>query len=412
VNQAATAPSPGIGYRLLSFPLYLFWMLHALKHGFKHGLPGYLSMRMFGCKGSGDTRIWVHASSVGEVHAISPLVQALMQRGERILFTAFTATGYRAIQDIFANTVVSTVIPIDQCWACRRFFRQHGIKLGLVMETELWPELLYQAHRQRVELLLVNARLTRKSLDAGSFVRGLLSTTLGYFSQILARNKNDQHAFARLGVSEDRIQIVGNLKLRDQGRKPQSRLIERDYVILASSHPGEEQQFLAARPPQCAQLLIVLAPRHPDRSVKIQAEIDSLGMTYAVRSKAQTIDPDTEVYLADTLGELPSLMAHARVVIMGGSFDTTGGHNLIEAASLGRAIITGPSDSNIADDIEILGAGQGLLQVENMSACWASITELLAQPARAEALGREAKSRVAQQPDIVQRYLDAIDNCL
>ena len=407
-----TVPPPGFRYRLLTLPLFLFWILHALKHGFKHGLPRYPSMRMFGLKSDNNERIWVHASSVGEVNAVTPLVQALMQQGEKVLFTSFTATGYRAIQNIFSDSVCGTVIPIDHCWPCRRFFRQHKVKLGLVTETELWPELLYQARSHGVELLLVNARLSRKSLDAGEFVRGLLATTLGYFAEILARNQQDRDAFMRLGVDEGRLRIVGNLKLHDKQAKPESRLIERDYVILASSHSGEEQQLLAARPQELGHLLIVLAPRHPDRSGAIQLQIEELGMTCSVRSKAQPIEPETEVYLADTLGELAALMAHARVVIMGGSFDTTGGHNLIEPASLARAIITGPSDDNIAEDIRMLGAGRGVLQVENVTECWASISDLLQHPERAEALGQEAKSRVMHQPDIIQQYLAVISNRL
>jgi len=403
-----TVPSPGYGYRLLSIPLYLFWILHALKHGIKHGLPRYLSMRMFGLEGGSAERVWVHASSVGEVRAVTPLVKALMQRGESILFTSFTATGYQAIKSTFSDSVCSTVIPFDHCWHCRRFFRQHKIKLALVMETELWPELLYQARRHDIELLLVNARLSPKSLNAGKFVRTLLSTTLSYFAQILTRSAKDHDAFTSLDVSEDRLTIVGNLKSHSEISHHQSRLIERDYVILASSHSGEEQQFLAARPGELRHYLLVLAPRHPDRSAEIQAQIEGLGMTCSVRSKAQPITQETEVYLADTLGELKLLMAYARVVIMGGSFDTTGGHNLIEPANLGRAIITGPSDSNIAEDIKMLGADQGVLQVENMAGCWNAIVELLDHPERADALGGEAQSRLAQQPDIIQQYLTAI----
>ena len=276
------------------------------------------------------------------------------------------------------------------------------------METELWPELMYQARRQDIQLLLVNARLSRKSLNAGKFVRTLLSTTLSYFAQILTRNKKDHDAFTSLGVSEDRITIVGNLKSHSEISIPQSRIIERDYVILASSHSGEEQQFLAARPEELSHYLLVLAPRHPDRSAQIQAQIEGLGMSCSVRSKAQPVTEDTEVYLADTLGELKSLMAYARVVIMGGSFNTSGGHNLMEPANLGRAIITGPSDSNIAEDIEMLGRDQGVLQVSSMADCWAAIVELLDNPERSKALGREAQSRLAQQPDIIQQYLAAI----
>jgi 3-deoxy-D-manno-octulosonic-acid transferase len=409
MNEKLAVQSPGLAYRLLSIPLYLFWILHGVKHGAKHGLPGYLSMRLFGFAGDGGgDRVWVHASSVGEVRAVSPLVQALVRQGEAVLFTSFTATGYQAIRHQFSDAVTSGVIPLDSIWNCRGFFRRHRIKLGLVMETELWPELLYQARRQQVELILVNARLSRKSLDAGGFVRGLLTRSLGYFRLILTRNQRDLEALLSLGASAQRTTIIGNLKTHIESGQQHSRLIERDYLILASSHSGEEQQFLEARPAQLADRLLVLAPRHPERGAAIEIQLENLGLRFAVRSKAQAIGDDTEVYLADTLGELGSLLAYARVVIMGGSFNSTGGHNLIEPANLGCAIITGPSDSNIVEDIDMLGAGSGVLQVENMAACWREITRLLENPEQAEALGREAQSRLAQQPNIVQDYLAAI----
>jgi 3-deoxy-D-manno-octulosonic-acid transferase len=388
--------------------MYLVWILHALIHGYKRGLPSYLKLRTSALANDTQNQIWVHASSVGEVHAVTPLVQAVLQQGENILFTSFTATGYQAIQHGFADSVRSAVIPLDNYWNCRRFFQLHSIRLGLITETELWPELLYQAHKQNIPLLLVNARLSRKSADTGKFAGSLLSTTLGYFSRIMARSSRDHDALLSMGVNADRITLTGNLKSRAETTQEQSRLIEREYLILASSHKGEEQQFLQARPAELKHCLLVLAPRHPDRSAAIQSEIEKLGMNYAVRSKAQAIDQNTEVYLADTLGELKSLMAHARVVIMGGSFDTTGGHNLIEPAALGCAIITGPSDSNIVEDINMLGIDNGVLQVENMTACWQAIMRLISHPQAADALGDEAQSRLAQQPDIIQQYLTAI----
>lgn len=408
MNRLARPISPGILYRLLSLPLYLFWILHGLRHGRKNGLGNYLVMRMFGVRGEAARFVWVHASSVGEVRAVSALVHLLLKRGERILFTSFTATGLKAIRRQFGDTVTSGVIPFDNIWHCRRFFRRHRIKLGLIMETELWPELLYQARRAGIELLLINARLSRKSLQTRGFVRHLLATTLGYFSLILTRNQRDREALEGLGARAESVHIVGNLKAQVDLPPVRKRLIERDYLLLASSHRGEEQQFLSARRPQCAAYLLVLAPRHPDRSASIQTQIESLGLACAVRSKAQAIEADTEVYLADTLGELPSFLAHASVVVMGGSFDDTGGHNLVEPASLGRAIITGPADSNIVEDIAMLGPGQGVLQVEDMAACWREIGRLLGEPAAAEALGREAQARLAQQPDIVQRYMAEI----
>ena len=178
-TQARPAP-PGILYRLLSLPLLLFWILHGVRHGRKHGLGNYLSMRMFGARGENGVTVWVHASSVGEVRTVSALVHALRQSGERVLFTSFTATGFKAIRRQFGDTVDSGVIPFDNIWHCRRFFRRHRIRLGLIMETELWPELLYQARRAGIELLQVNARLSRKSLQTRGFVRRLLTTTLAW----------------------------------------------------------------------------------------------------------------------------------------------------------------------------------------------------------------------------------------
>jgi 3-deoxy-D-manno-octulosonic-acid transferase len=407
-KQDKSVASPGPGYRLLSIPLYLFWTLHALRHGFKHGLPRYRELRTSAFESDGLARIWVHAASVGEVRAVTPLVQALMQQGEKVLFTSFTATGYQAIQHKFADSVCSGVIPFDNRWHCRRFFHRHNIKLGLVMETELWPELLYQARKQDIPLLLVSARLSPKSLDTGKFVGALLSTTLGYFTRILPRNSSAHDALLRMGANEDRITLLGNLKSYAETEPRQTRLIERDYLLLASSHQDEEQQFLQARPVELKHLLLVLAPRHPDRSAAIQTQIERLEMNYSVRSKAEEIDQDTEVYLADTLGELKSLMAYARVVVMGGSFDTTGGHNLLEPAALGCTIITGPSDRNITEDIKMLGPNSGVLQVENMAACWQAITRLISHPQAANALGQEAQSRLAQQPDIIQKYMAVI----
>ena len=399
--------SPGWRYRLLSLLLNPLWQAHALLHGRKHGLRDYRAMRLGRLRGDHRERIWLHASSVGEVRAIAPLAQALLDRGHEILFTSFTATGYRTIEQLFGDSLCRGIIPIDCRRNCERFFDAGNIRLGIVMETELWPELLFQARNRGIKLLLVNARVSAKSMRGGSFVRRLLAQALARFSLILTRADSDREALLALGAPADRIRIVGNLKTRRAATTtpPPERLVERDYLLLASSHDGEERDFVAARPASPGGPLLVIAPRHPARSHAIQAQLDELGVRYAVRSQAQPIAAETEVYLADTLGELAALMAHARVVVMGGSFDRTGGHNLIEPAALGCAIITGPSDSNIGDDIEMLGNGEGLLQVESMQQCWRNIEQLLQDPARAEALGSEARARLERQPDILQAYL-------
>lgn len=407
--SAPQARPPRLGYRLLAPLLYPLWLLHALRHGGQHGLDDYRAMRMARAAPGDQARIWLHASSVGEVRAITPLVRALQARGEQILFTSFTATGYQAIRREFTDSLAAAVIPIDCAWHCRRFFARQRLRLGLVMETELWPELLYQARRHGIELLLVNARLSTKSLGSNRVARDLLGHTLGYFTQIMARNHDDSAALLSLGADPARITVCGNLKASRPRLSDPPRLVERDYLLLASSHAGEEQALLAARPAALREILLVIAPRHPARGEQIQAELREAGLNCAVRSLQQEISADTEVYLADTLGELEALMAHAQVVVMGGSFDETGGHNLIEPASLGCAIVTGPSDSNIRRDIEWLGNGRGVLQVADADACWQAVASLLAEPQRAHDLGRVARAQLASQADVLQTYLQAID---
>lgn len=403
----ASSASPGFVYRLLSALLLPFWILHAIRHGARHAVPGYLSLRLDRSNaGTSGQRTWVHASSVGEVQAITPLVEALLERGELVLFTCFTASGYRTIRSNFAERLDAGLIPLDFIWFCRRFFARRELKLGIVMETELWPELLYQARRHGLSLILVNARLSAKTTSASAYVRRLAGFTLRHFDRILARSEADRDALRRLGAKDEQLHVAGNLKTVGVDDQSRERLVGRDYLLLASSHAGEERGFVESRPNELQDLLLVIAPRHPGRSEALQAEFAGLGLDYAVRSRADIVTDRTQVYLADTLGELKALMAHARIVVMGGSFDQTGGHNLLEPASLGRAIITGPSDHGIRNDIKMLG--DGLIQVGDMAQCWRCIEELVAAPERARRLGDTARERLARQPDMVEVYLSEL----
>ena len=401
-------PPPPLAYRLLSLALVPFWFGHAWRHGHRHRLPGYLRLRLgMSREPAPDAPVWIHAASVGEVNAVAPLARALAARGETLLFTSFTATGYRAIERQFGDAVARRVIPLDFAPFARRFIAQQKPRLGLIMETELWPELLYAAARARVPLLMVNARLSPKTTARGPRVRAWLATTLGYFASILARGASDREALIRLGARADDVIVAGNLKTLPDPASETRRLVEQDYVLLASSHEGEELRWLELRPATLAGQLVVIAPRHPERGGAIERELAALGQRVALRSRGDPVTADVDVYVADTLGELESLMAFARVVVMGGSFDQTGGHNLIEPARLGCATVTGPSDGNIREDIRLLG--DGVIQVGDLAQCWRVVEELLADPGRAAALGRQAQARLAAQPDVLARYLELID---
>ncbi len=401
------AESPGSAYRLLSLLLLPFWLSHAFYHGRSHKLPGYFRRRFWGCSDRSKTpKLWIHASSVGEVNSVSPLVKALSDSGELILFTSFTATGYQAIQNHFPSGIEAGIIPVDFMLFCRRFVRQQKIKLCLLMETELWPELLFQTAKNRVPIIQVNARLSNKSTQAPIYVRYLLRRGLANIVLHLTRNTQDRDNLIGLGAEADQIKIIGNLKSHFEQIEKLPRLVEREYLLLASSHENEEELFLKQRPTGWQDKLIVIAPRHPTRSLSIRQQLTDMAINFAVRSEDQPITDQTQVYLADTLGELKSLMAHAEIVIMGGSFDQTGGHNLIEPANLGCMIITGPSDSNIREDIKHLG--DGIIQVTDMPTCWRQIEYLLANPEQAQKLADKTRKSIQQSDNMLDRYLAEI----
>ena len=178
-----TLSSPGLIYRLIILLLLPLWLIHALWQGHQQNLTSYFNQRFWGHKNrSSNPCIWVHAASVGEVEAVTPLVKALQDQGEAILFTSFTATGYRTIQHNFADSVESGIIPIDIGWICAGFIQQRNIKLCLLMETELWPELLYQTARRGIPIVQLNARLSRKTLNSPRLVHSLLHRTMRYIS--------------------------------------------------------------------------------------------------------------------------------------------------------------------------------------------------------------------------------------
>jgi 3-deoxy-D-manno-octulosonic-acid transferase len=396
--------SPGPGYRLLSVLLLPIWLIQALWHGQTQGLKDYFLLRCWGKKSARKPVLtWVHASSVGEIESITPLVRKLLDSGESILLTSFTASGYKSINRNFNNSVESAIIPVDFVWSCNRFLHQHPIKLCLLMETELWPEMLYQTARRAIPIIQVNARLSRKSLQAPALVKAILERSLGYISLHLTRNDSDRNHLIELGADPLRIKVIGNLKSSIDLLSSYPRLVEGEYLLIASSHEGEEAKLVAQAAEIPEKPLIVIAPRHPTRSKSIQQQLSQLGISYATRSRSESIEAHTEVYLADTLGELKAFMAHARIVIMGGSFNNTGGHNLIEPAALACTIITGPSDDNIREDIKLLS--DAVIQVADVATCWQQVEYLLSNPDQARSLGLKAREATQKQSHTLDNYL-------
>lgn len=406
------ASPPLLRYRLFSLLLLFFWVFHALWHALKNRQPGYFWQRLGLQKKNKQQAIWMHAASVGEVELLKPLLE-FYKSSQSIVLTTFTATGYQHALRILPPTIRVQILPIDFYPISRFFIERNTFKLGIIAETELWPETLYQAIKTDIPLLQVNARLSKKTLQTPNWVRPVLQNTLRYFDRHLTRTAEDINHFIAMGAEPNRIKVAGNLKYArpdEQGHLED--LIGQPYILFASTHNPEEKLFAKLMKSLDRPELAVIAPRHPARAKEILSSLKPLNVNIKQRSFNEAISGDTKIYLADTLGELKVLMTHAVLVVMGGSFTQVGGHNILEPARLGKAIITGPSDNNIKQDIIFLQQHQAIIQVSNIDQLGDEITRLLDQPEKLERLEKQSLQIMSQQSHVLDNYIKIIGTYL
>ena len=309
-----------------------------------------------------DGCIWVHAVSVGEVNAAAPLVNALLDLRPdlRLLVTTITPTGSARVRALWGERVEHVYLPYDLSGAVRRFLAHFRPRLALVLETELWPNLLFCCRDHGVPAYLVNARLSERSLRGYRALRPLVGRALRTLSRVAAQSEADAGRFVQLGARPDAVSVLGNLKfdirVDDAARRTAAAFAAhsggRRAWIAASTHPEEEAAVIAmhrrlrARWPD---LLLLWAPRHPERVRPVAQACVEAGWRVATRQLTQWPDGEDDVFVIDTLGELVHFYACAEVAFVGGSLQPVGGHNLLEPAALGVAVVTGPQLHNFAD---------------------------------------------------------------
>ncbi|MDR1646859.1 MAG: lipid IV(A) 3-deoxy-D-manno-octulosonic acid transferase [Zoogloeaceae bacterium] len=332
-------------------------------------------------------RIWLHAVSVGEMRAAEPLVAALRTRypAATLILTCMTPTGRATAQALYGamqNTRI-VYLPYDLPGAVARFLAGARPDLGLLLETEIWPNLLAAAQRHGIPVLLVNARLSRRSARGYARVAPLLRPALRRLAAVAAQSKADANRLALLGAGH--IEVCGNLKfevapsaeLLAQGEVWRAALGERPVLLAASTREGEEAMLIAVwqrlRHPD---VLLVIAPRHPERSADIETLAQGLGIPVKRRS-AGMADAATRLWLVDGFGELPACYRMADVAFVGGSLAPLGGQNLIEAAACACPVLVGPHTFNFAratGDAVAAGAARRIHDVEE---CAAAVNTLL-----------------------------------
>ena len=340
-------------------------------------------------------RLWLHAVSLGETRAAAALVEALRRQhpGLRLLLSHGTATGREAGAALLREGDAQVWLPYDTPGAVRRFLRRHRPAAGVVMETEVWPNLLHAAHEAGVPLVLANARLSERSRARGQRLRALLHPALARFTLVLAQSEGDAQRLRDSGAPA--VQVMGNLKfdmtpppdLLARGRQWRQAL-GRGVVLAASTREGEEERLLRAWRALRAPLPpLLLVPRHPQRFDEVGAMVAAAGLHGLRRSGWEDAPPaaaaTADVWLGDTLGEMPLYYALADVALLGGSFAPLGGQNLIEAAACGCPLLMGPHTFNFGQAAEgalAAGAARRVAGIEEGVSCAA---ELAGDPARA-----------------------------
>ena len=361
--------------------------------------------------------IWIHAASVGEVNAAMPLIHALLRRypDKQITLTTSTPTGGAIAQKQLPVGATHCYLPIDFNWASRRFITQLQPCCALIMETELWPHVYRHCAQSGAPLLIINGRLSEKTVDAPEWLRALCPHVLANVTAILARSERDRERYISLGAAPDKVTTVGNIKLITPTHNSVEAIsLRRPFVLAASTHDDEELRIarLWLSIKQRHGRLLVIVPRHPKRSAAIQQQLATLGCNIAVRSKNETITDTTEIYLADTLGELPAFIKAADFVFMGGTLVPVGGHNILEVAQLGKGVLFGSHMKNFSDEAAIFVDANAAIQVTDDEALKGAISALLADPTRAAQLGEQGKNLIAQCEHILPDYLKEIERHL
>ena len=359
-------------YRLLLILLSPLLLGHITWLSISNRQWRYFSQRLgFGCSGIDQGRLWFHCASVGEVNTLLPLLKNLHKENSKLRFiiTTNTITGASIVSRTVAQQKLDYLshcyLPFDWSFSVNRFLRKVKPCFLYVVETEIWPNLYTQCNRNEIPIYIINARLSSKTTSANDFVKKLLRYSLLKTDAIYARTEQDAAAYRSISGNDDLVAVSGNLKFTtalDESENSQQLIPQdREYVLVASTHDDEELQIYRAWKHHHRSELLLIAPRHPERSAAIVKKLNCDKI--AIRSKQQPVKGDTEVFLLDTVGELKDYFADAKLVIMGGSFVPVGGHNILEPASRHRAIITGPYMENFVEELNFMKRQNAILQI-------------------------------------------------
>ncbi len=370
--------------------------------------------------------VWVHAVSVGEVRAAAILIPRLMERwpGLPIVVTTTTPTGARQVRDLLAGKVSHCYLPFDLPGAVNRFLARVQPRAGIIMETELWPNLYLACGRRGIPLTIASARLSARSVTRYQRLSGLLRQVFAGDVTVAAQSATDAQRYVAIGADPGKTHVTGNVKfdltvpdsIRVEGRSLRAGMVGIGPVWIAgSTRDGEEEVLLDAHDIVRARqptALLILVPRHPQRFAEVQTLLTRRALAYVTRSSKAPVKPETAVLLIDTLGELMSFYAAADVAFVGGTLVPIGGHNLLEPAALGLPVLTGPHVFNAPEAARLLLDAGAAIEVHSAEEIAVTVLRLFDDAAERRRRGDAGQRVIEENRGAVERVLKIVEAAL
>lgn len=375
--------------------------------------------------------IWFHVVSVGETNAAQPLIEHYLKLGHPVLVTNTTKTGQARAKSLFLKAPYldlfqAVYLPVDQKSLLKQFFELYQPKLLALVETEIWPNLIAEARQQQIPCILLNARLSEKSAKGYGKVSRLTRPMLQQLTWLLAQDKATQQRYIELGLDQTKSQVVGNIKFditapqqfieQAEQLKQDWNLLGRQMITLASTHAPEEenllkqlQQYLNSNP----HLLCIVVPRHPERFEEVYKACQSLNLNTQRRSLKQTIQADTQVFLADSMGEMWLWYALSQACFVGGSLNEPGGgHNILEPMVLDVPTVIGPRYFNFQTIVDEFVAERAILIGENAEQVAVQLLNCLNDSTQRQQLIEQAQVVLQRNQGSLQKHIQLLDHYL
>jgi 3-deoxy-D-manno-octulosonic-acid transferase len=367
--------------------------------------------------------IWFHAVSVGDAEALFPLVRHIQAQHPhlRLLITTMTPNGSARVKSVMQESVEHVYLPYDLPWAVNRFIRCFKPRAAVIVETEIWPNLFASCGKNAIPLYIINARLAEKSVSGYQKIPLLVRPALAQVKLIATQTADDAKRFIAIGANPEKVITIGNIKfdleIPEQvlalGRQLKNQQFGGRFVwLIASTHKGEEALFMdiyKAIKPRIPELLLAIAPRHPERFSEVKKLCEQTQLAVVMRSSGEACDQSTDVYLADSMGELKMLYAAADTSFVGGSMVPAGGHNILEALAVGVPVIFGPHMFNFKEIAQGVLGQDAAIQCQDRDDIITSICSLHAEPASRAAFIDKGQAFVRQNQGAITKICSMLE---